>query len=71
MRFIKKKIKIGEMSYICGYSYWSLSLLLFLFFVVSGKVGNWTHTFSLWCMNPAVVFRDIADLSLSVVLTSG
>ncbi|KAM4130138.1 hypothetical protein ACJW30_01G078200 [Castanea mollissima] len=37
----------------------------------AGKVGNWTHTFSLWCLNPAVVFRDIADLSLSVILTSG
>ncbi|KAB1203523.1 hypothetical protein CJ030_MR8G015346 [Morella rubra] len=37
----------------------------------AGKVGNWTHTLSLWCLNPAVVFRDIADLSLSVVLTSG
>ncbi|KAI8549287.1 hypothetical protein RHMOL_Rhmol06G0014000 [Rhododendron molle] len=31
----------------------------------------WTYTFSLWCMNPAVVFRGIADLSLSVILTSG
>ncbi|KAF5455624.1 hypothetical protein F2P56_025180 [Juglans regia] len=37
----------------------------------AGKAGNWTHTLSLWCLNPAVVFRDIADLSLSVVLTSG
>ncbi|KAJ7957983.1 Fanconi anemia group J protein-like protein [Quillaja saponaria] len=34
-------------------------------------LGNWTATFSLWCLNPAVVFRDIADLSLSVILTSG
>ncbi|KAJ1392938.1 ATP-dependent helicase, C-terminal [Sesbania bispinosa] len=33
--------------------------------------GNWTHTLSLWCLNPAVVFRDVADLSLSVILTSG
>ncbi|XP_072075269.1 uncharacterized protein [Arachis hypogaea] len=33
--------------------------------------GNWTHTFSLWCLNPAVVFRDVADLSLSIILTSG
>ncbi|XP_022936915.1 Fanconi anemia group J protein homolog [Cucurbita moschata] len=32
---------------------------------------DWTHTFSLWCLNPAVVFRDIGDLSLSVILTSG
>ncbi|KAJ4828057.1 hypothetical protein Tsubulata_049121 [Turnera subulata] len=34
-------------------------------------VGEWTTTFSLWCLNPAVVFKDIADLSLSVILTSG
>nr|XP_016497825.1 PREDICTED: Fanconi anemia group J protein homolog [Nicotiana tabacum] len=34
-------------------------------------VGSWTHTFSLWCLNPAVVFREIADSCLSVILTSG
>uniref|UniRef100_K3ZQ62 Helicase ATP-binding domain-containing protein n=1 Tax=Setaria italica TaxID=4555 RepID=K3ZQ62_SETIT len=28
-------------------------------------------TLSLWCLNPAVVFREIADLTLSVILTSG
>ncbi|XVE56290.1 hypothetical protein DITRI_Ditri03aG0226800 [Diplodiscus trichospermus] len=33
--------------------------------------GSWTCSLSLWCLNPAVVFRDIADLSLSVILTSG
>ncbi|CAH8332947.1 unnamed protein product [Eruca vesicaria subsp. sativa] len=33
--------------------------------------GAWTHTFSLWCMNPSVVFKDLADLSLSIILTSG
>ncbi|KAI9113138.1 hypothetical protein K1719_015663 [Acacia pycnantha] len=33
--------------------------------------GNWTHTLSLWCLNPAVVFSDIANLCLSVILTSG
>ncbi|KAL5557707.1 hypothetical protein UlMin_033918 [Ulmus minor] len=38
----------------------------------AGKTsGEWTHTLSLWCLNPAAVFRDIADLSLSVILTSG
>ncbi|VVA92008.1 unnamed protein product [Arabis nemorensis] len=41
----------------------------------STKRGNssdtWTHTFSLWCMNPSVVFKDLADLSLSIILTSG
>ncbi|KAM0905112.1 hypothetical protein ACQ4PT_017554 [Festuca glaucescens] len=26
---------------------------------------------SLWCLNPAVVFQDIADLTQSVILTSG
>lgn len=39
---------------------------------MSGRsFGNWTHTLSLWCLNPAVVFSDIASLSLSVILTSG
>ncbi|KAL2538076.1 RAD3-like DNA-binding helicase protein [Forsythia ovata] len=33
--------------------------------------GGWTHTFSLWCLNPAVVFKSIADVSHSVILTSG
>ncbi|KAF5740961.1 Fanconi anemia group J protein isoform X2 [Tripterygium wilfordii] len=33
--------------------------------------GGWTHTISLWCLNPAVVFKDITNLSLSVILTSG
>ncbi|XP_042516047.1 Fanconi anemia group J protein homolog isoform X2 [Macadamia integrifolia] len=33
--------------------------------------GNWKHSFSLWCLNPAVVFREIAGLSMSVILTSG
>ncbi|XP_031739564.1 Fanconi anemia group J protein-like isoform X1 [Cucumis sativus] len=33
--------------------------------------AKWTVTLSLWCLNPAVVFRDIGDLSLSVILTSG
>ncbi|KAI3745621.1 hypothetical protein L6452_08022 [Arctium lappa] len=28
-------------------------------------------TFSLWCLNPALVFKNIADISLSVILTSG
>ncbi|XP_010536478.1 PREDICTED: Fanconi anemia group J protein [Tarenaya hassleriana] len=32
---------------------------------------TWTHTFSLWCMNPSVVFKDLADLSMSIILTSG
>ncbi|KAF3324872.1 Fanconi anemia group J protein [Carex littledalei] len=32
---------------------------------------GWKCSFSLWCLNPAVVFRGIANLSLSVILTSG
>ncbi|KAL6549145.1 hypothetical protein OROHE_008990 [Orobanche hederae] len=37
------------------------------------KKGNcdWTTTFSLWCLNPAVVFKSIAAISQSVILTSG
>ncbi|CAM8972259.1 unnamed protein product [Rhodiola kirilowii] len=38
----------------------------------SGNVtGYWANTLSLWCLNPAVVFKEIANLSLSVILTSG
>lgn len=44
---------------------------LFLFFISGKAYVDWTHTLSLWCLNPAVVFRDIGDLSLSVILTSG
>ncbi|XP_013609912.1 PREDICTED: Fanconi anemia group J protein homolog [Brassica oleracea var. oleracea] len=33
--------------------------------------GKWTHTLSLWCMNPSVVFKAIVDLSSSIILTSG
>ncbi|KAL6509859.1 hypothetical protein OROGR_022347 [Orobanche gracilis] len=33
--------------------------------------GDWTTTFSLWCLNPAVVFKSIAAISQSVILTSG
>ncbi|PWA89161.1 RAD3-like DNA-binding helicase protein [Artemisia annua] len=28
-------------------------------------------TFSLWCLNPSLVFKNMADASLSVILTSG
>ncbi|XP_052202294.1 uncharacterized protein LOC127808030 isoform X2 [Diospyros lotus] len=35
------------------------------------KDAGQMHSLSLWCLNPAVVFRDIANLSLSVILTSG
>ncbi|XP_015696448.2 Fanconi anemia group J protein homolog [Oryza brachyantha] len=35
------------------------------------SVIGWKCLMSLWCLNPAVVFRGIADLSLSVILTSG
>ncbi|KAF5186621.1 Fanconi anemia group j protein-like protein [Thalictrum thalictroides] len=33
--------------------------------------SNWTTSLSMWCMNPAVSFTKIADLSMSVILTSG
>nr|DAD46536.1 TPA_asm: hypothetical protein HUJ06_016473 [Nelumbo nucifera] len=33
--------------------------------------SGWTYSLSLWCLNPAVVFKEIADLSMSVILTSG
>ncbi|KAF9589216.1 hypothetical protein IFM89_020531 [Coptis chinensis] len=35
------------------------------------KAGIWAQSFSLWCMYPAVSFTEIADLSMSVILTSG
>lgn len=34
-------------------------------------VQGWTHSFSLWCLNPSVVFKEIAESSLAVILTSG
>ncbi|KAG0454368.1 hypothetical protein HPP92_025672 [Vanilla planifolia] len=37
----------------------------------SNDASAWTVSLSMWCLNPAVVFRDIAELSLSVILTSG
>ncbi|XP_073011468.1 uncharacterized protein [Typha latifolia] len=37
----------------------------------SNTAAGWKCTMSLWCLNPAVVFREIANLSLSVILTSG
>ncbi|XP_078448428.1 RAD3-like DNA-binding helicase protein [Wolffia australiana] len=35
------------------------------------KAKIWAHTLSLWCMNPGIFFREMANLSLSVILTSG
>ncbi|WOL05316.1 hypothetical protein Cni_G14044 [Canna indica] len=32
---------------------------------------GWICKLSLWCLNPSVVFKEIANLSLSVILTSG
>ncbi|XP_020272956.1 Fanconi anemia group J protein homolog isoform X2 [Asparagus officinalis] len=37
----------------------------------SNTASGWTCSLSLWCLNPSVVFRDIAHLCLSVILTSG
>lgn len=33
--------------------------------------GGWVNMLSLWCLNPAVVFKNIAASSQSVILTSG
>ncbi|KAM0942136.1 putative RNA helicase [Dioscorea sansibarensis] len=38
----------------------------------SGNAASgWTCSVGLWCLNPAIVFKEIADFSLSVILTSG
>ncbi|XP_074286525.1 uncharacterized protein LOC141611789 isoform X1 [Silene latifolia] len=37
----------------------------------ANTLGGWTLSFSLWCLSPAVIFRDISELSMSVILTSG
>ncbi|KAI0514106.1 hypothetical protein KFK09_010140 [Dendrobium nobile] len=37
----------------------------------NNAASDWTISLSLWCLNPAVVFKEIAELSLSVILTSG
>lgn len=34
-------------------------------------VNDWTHSLNLWCLNPSVVFKEVANLSRSVILTSG
>ncbi|XP_047329067.1 Fanconi anemia group J protein homolog [Impatiens glandulifera] len=34
-------------------------------------VGGWSYSLSMWCLNPSVVFKDLANLSMSVILTSG
>ncbi|KAK4377998.1 hypothetical protein RND71_004294 [Anisodus tanguticus] len=49
----------------------NLFMLLLLYEYAGTAVGSWTHAFSLWCLNPAVVFNEIADSCLSVILTSG
>ncbi|KAK9050707.1 hypothetical protein SSX86_030323 [Deinandra increscens subsp. villosa] len=35
------------------------------------STDDWTCTLSLWCLNPALVFKNMADSALSVILTSG
>lgn len=45
--------------------------LLFHYWVAGEYSSRMKHTLSLWCMNPSVVFKDVAELSLSVILTSG
>ncbi|KAI5067198.1 hypothetical protein GOP47_0017726 [Adiantum capillus-veneris] len=34
-------------------------------------VTGWVSSFSLWCLNPAVVFGEIASKAQSIILTSG
>ncbi|OEL13731.1 Fanconi anemia group J protein-like protein [Dichanthelium oligosanthes] len=51
---------------VCDYQ-----LALQRFVKKEGKEISSKCTMSLWCLNPAVVFREIADLTLSVILTSG
>ncbi|KAJ4702299.1 Fanconi anemia group J protein-like [Melia azedarach] len=55
----------------CHVSDYQLALQRYIKRGAKNSVGGWTHTFSLWCLNPAVVFKDVAELSLSVILTSG
>ncbi|KAH6567719.1 hypothetical protein BASA62_005934 [Batrachochytrium salamandrivorans] len=32
---------------------------------------TWIYTFSFWCLNPAVIFKEIESLTRSIILTSG
>ncbi|KAK4725441.1 hypothetical protein R3W88_028220 [Solanum pinnatisectum] len=58
----------GDGLHVCDYQ---LALQRYVKKSPGTAVGSWTQTFSLWCLNPAVVFREIADSCLSVILTSG
>ncbi|KAM3288680.1 Fanconi anemia group J protein isoform X1 [Capsicum chacoense] len=58
----------GDGLHVCNYQ---LALQHYVKKLPGTAVGSWTQTFSLWCLNPAVVFREIADSCLSVILTSG
>ncbi|XP_037493665.1 Fanconi anemia group J protein homolog isoform X1 [Jatropha curcas] len=55
----------------CHISDYQLALRRYVKRDKKNPVGDWTCTLSLWCLNPAVVFSDIAKISLSVILTSG
>ncbi|KAM7260392.1 hypothetical protein ACFE04_016133 [Oxalis oulophora] len=47
-------------------------LVLQRYFKRDARNGSgWAVSLSLWCLNPTVVFKDIAALSLSIILTSG
>ncbi|ORZ33420.1 helicase C-terminal domain-domain-containing protein [Catenaria anguillulae PL171] len=37
----------------------------------ASPTSEWHHKFALWCMNPAVTFRPLADSAHSIILTSG
>ncbi|XP_059295745.1 uncharacterized protein LOC132049096 [Lycium ferocissimum] len=58
----------GDGLHLCDYQ---LALQRYVKKSPGTAVGSWTHAFSLWCLNPAVVFNEIADSCLSVILTSG
>jgi Fanconi anemia group J protein len=34
-------------------------------------VSGWVSSLSFWCLNPAVVFEDVASKARSIILTSG
>ncbi|KAJ2850423.1 hypothetical protein IWW36_001913 [Coemansia brasiliensis] len=38
---------------------------------MSKEIPPYLNTLAFWCMNPGVIFREISELSWSVVLTSG
>ncbi|KFK44185.1 hypothetical protein AALP_AA1G225800 [Arabis alpina] len=64
---------LKELSATLRYFFWrnGSHILDYQLVLQRSKRGKRPHTFSLWCMNPSVVFKELADLSLSIILTSG